>query len=112
MEEETLLKAIKVEIPFVRKDTNEVKMVITKHIPIPPTIKVENSVDYTKKIEEEDKENTAQSIIEMKDKISSKENKQQWIAKAMMRNKELLYLTERIRPLSQKESFSTKILQG
>jgi hypothetical protein len=110
-EEEIILKAIKVEIPFIKKNTNEIKIKITKHIPIPPTIKLENTVDYTKKIEEEDKENITQAFLEMKDRMKKSEDKQQWLARAMNRNKEILYLSERIRPLSQKDSFSTKVLK-
>lgn len=114
-----IVRTIEVEIPFYkRNDPHNIALTIPKHIPIPPNSKLCSSEKveiYKKELDEIDRQRAKEVIANyiqqlQQKKPYSKQEKEQWVARAMKRNTEVLALWERLRPLSGKKSFSWKLI--
>jgi len=134
------VQAIVVSIPFVRKRlekadhaklSNEEELIVkkldenppetvvevTKHIPLPPGIdykkfKCSQITNFDEKIYElELKQLRDITIAKASGSKKREEDKEQWLAKAMKRNTEILALYERVRPISKAPSFATHVIK-
>lgn len=146
------LKAIKVNIPFVRRATNSALQgqdaandeelvlkrfdvepapqlaTISKHIPLPPGIDYEKFQDGSGSGSDEwkqsivrwdpkivDSERKALAVLKIESVVMdpkwSEEDREQWLARAMKRNTEILALHERLRPLSKSSTFASHIIR-
>jgi hypothetical protein len=91
---------------------------LSRHIPVPPGLQLESPLfePYDELTEQQERERIRTLKIEdvgVEKKVKKpgqKEDKDQWLARAMKRNTEILSLAERVRPLSKAPSFATRLM--